>query len=115
MIDEKELARACAADEDVLRNLRSHGDVETEVRPVDLRFVGRSERIRALQGKIEGQGIWIVIQIVPVSDEDIALDVQCDSTTESAAIRTLTKSALELSAEFAVEYDGWGTVIRRAH
>ena len=98
-----------AADADVLRSLHENGDVPSISRPVDVRFVGGAAEIGRLQNAVGALG-WRILQRVPLDDGQEALDVQRDQTTDRAAILTLTKAALSLEAQFAVRYDGWGTV-----
>lgn len=98
-----------AADADVLRSLHENGDVPSISRPVDVRFVGGAAEIGRLQNAVGALG-WRILQRVPLDGGQEALDVQRDQTTDRAAILMLTKAALSLEAQFAVRYDGWGTV-----
>lgn len=108
-IDATRVEAEMAADSDVLKSLERNGDVPTVKRPVDLRFVGQAGNIARLQNDIGTLG-WRVVQRVPVDGGEIALDVQTEQTTDRAAIRELTETALRIEAKYGVRYDGWGTV-----
>ncbi|HEY1631122.1 MAG TPA: ribonuclease E inhibitor RraB [Rhizomicrobium sp.] len=111
VIDPARLAGTLTSDADVIRSLRENGDVATIVRPVDVRFIGDAAKIPLL-GELQKAG-WRLIQILNLDDGRQALDVQYDLTTEVAALRALTEAALRIEVDWDVEYDGWGTVIRR--
>ena len=98
-----------AADAAVLRSLKKSGDMPNIVRPVDVRFVGSAANIGTLQQAIGSMG-WRVVQRVPISAGEEALDIQRDQTTSLDAIRALTETALSIEVQFGVRYDGWGTV-----
>ncbi|MEZ0133243.1 MULTISPECIES: ribonuclease E inhibitor RraB [Novosphingobium] len=98
-----------AADGDVLRSLNENGDKPFIIRPVDVRFTGSTQEIKALQKAISSLG-WRIVQCVTIDTGEKALDVQRDQTTDRDAIRALTETALRLEAKFNVKYDGWGTV-----
>lgn len=108
-VDRQRLQAELAADADVLRSLHSNGDVPSIIRPVDIRFVGPTDKVRLLEQKIGSLG-WRVVQRVPLDDGSAALNVQRDQATDAIAIRRLTEAALQIEAQFSVHYDGWGTV-----
>lgn len=108
-VDLQRLNAELAADADVLRSLRSNGDVPSMIRPIDVRFVGPTDNVRLLEQKNGSLG-WRVVQRVPLDDGSEALDVQRDQATDTIAIRRLTEAALQIEAQFSVHYDGWGTV-----
>src|ERR1700683_1501732 len=107
-IDAARLASELAADADVIRSLRENGDIQSVVRPVDVRFVGDETKISNLRQKIEMAG-WRIIQVVHLEDGEAALDVRRDQTTDAVALRELTETALQIEAISSVHYDGWGT------
>lgn len=107
-VDPDRLAAELAADGDVIRSLRNNGDEPTNVRPVDVRFVGAADSIERLRQAAPEMG-WRVIQTVAQDDGSTALDLQRDQTTELPVLTALTKEALQLEAAFGVRYDGWGT------
>ena len=108
-IDAARIDAEMAADAAVLDSLKLNGDVPTIRRPVDVRFVGRPENISKLQEEIATSG-WRVVTTAPTDGGEIALDIQTDQTTDHAAIRGLTETALRIEAKYGVRYDGWGTV-----
>jgi hypothetical protein len=108
-IDTARIDAEIAADAAVLDSLKLNGDVPTIKRPVDVRFVGRSANIAKLKGEIGSVG-WRVVREIPTDAGDVALDVQTEQTTDPAAIRRLTETALRVEAQYGVRYDGWGTV-----
>jgi hypothetical protein len=108
-VDPERLAAELRADEDVVRSLKSNGDVPTAIRPVDVRFRGREAQVKEFSGHVAGEG-WLVNQIVPLDQHEWALDITRKQTTESAVLRALTLWALEIEARFGIEYDGWGAV-----
>ena len=111
-IDPQRLEAELAADTDVLRSLRENGDVSSIARPIDVRFVGNAESVGSLEQQIGSLG-WHVVQRVPLNDGSEALDVRRTQTTDLAAIRALTETALQIEARYGVHYDGWGTVARK--
>ncbi len=114
IIDRDRLEAELKADADVVRSLRENGDVESVVRPVDVRFVGDETKITNLSHNIEGLG-WRVLQVVQLEAGKAALDVQRDQTTDAAALRELTETALRIETASGVDYDGWGTIAQRSH
>ena len=108
-VDPQRVERELAADADVLRSLRENGDGSNVLRPVDVRFVGAVADVTALETEIGAMG-WRVLQRVSLDDGSEALDVQRDQSTDTAAIRRLTETALEIEGRYRVRYDGWGTV-----
>lgn len=108
-IDPARVEAELAADADVLRSLNENGDKPAIIRPVDVRFVGSAANIARLQ-KAVGLIGWRIIQRAPIDGGEEALDVQRDQTTDLAAIRGMTETALGLEAKFNVRYDGWGTI-----
>ena len=111
-LDPKRLEDNLRADADVVRALRSNGDIETIVRPVDVRFVGKFIRIQRLRREITQRG-WRFIQIVESTGGEYALDADRQQKTDQISLRELTEAALKIEIEFGVRFDGWGTVAQR--
>lgn len=108
-LDPARLEAEVAADADVLRSLQENGDVPSIARPVDVRFVGDTEAVDNLQKAVPAMG-WRIIQRVTLDGGEEAIDVQRNQPTDRASILALTEAALRFEAQFAVRYDGWGTV-----
>ena len=108
-VDPERFARHIASDADVLRSLADNGDDPSVERLVDVRFVGPRRAISALETKIDDFG-WAVVERVQYDDGTDALDVQRKQKTDPHTIRKMTEQALQIEAQFAVIYDGWGTV-----
>jgi Regulator of ribonuclease activity B len=100
------------ADANVIRALRERGDIETIVRPVDVHFVGKTGKVAALCETVKQLG-WRIFQPVQSDCEKVAIDIQRDQTTDVAALRQLTETALKIASDAGVEYDGWRTSVRR--
>jgi hypothetical protein len=111
-IDSARIEAELKADADVLRVLGENGDVPSIVRPVTVLFVGDETKIANLSRKIEASG-WRILQLFQREAGIAGLEIERDQTTDSAAIRELTETALRIEVDAGVDYDGWGTVAQK--
>jgi hypothetical protein len=111
-LDPTRLEAELNADQNVVRVLREQGDVPSIRRAVDVRFVGSPAEIERARALTAADG-WTEVQTVELEDGAIALDVQCEQTTDEEALRDLTIQALRFETASGARYDGWGTVAQK--
>ncbi len=108
-VDRERLEEECAADADVLASLKENGDVSSIARPLDVSFLGTREALDRLAGSASEFG-FSVLEVEESEEGELSLFLECNQTTDAAAIRALTEKCLQIEIMFEVEYDGWGCV-----
>ncbi|WP_327194499.1 ribonuclease E inhibitor RraB [Novosphingobium beihaiensis] len=97
-----------AADLDVIRSLREHGDLAHIPRDVDVSFKGTIEALRRLEVASSNWGFRVLELIEGDEDGQPWLFLVRSQTTDEEAIQDLTMTYLQLEDSFGVECDGWG-------
>jgi len=97
-------------DLDVLRNLRSNGDLAHVVRPIDVSFRGPVEALRRLEAACSNFGFEVLEFVDADENGKPWLFLVREQTTDDEAIRDLTMTYLQIEDSFGVENDGWGCV-----
>jgi hypothetical protein len=108
-LDEARLKAERAADANVLSSLQSNGDCASEVRTIDLRFIGTESNVAEFSEQHSSFG-FTVIQFVKLQFSEIAIDVSVQSDTLASSIDRLTVNALKIEEHFDLRLDGWGTI-----
>lgn len=99
-----------AADLDVIRSLREHGDLPHVVRDVDVSFRGSIDALRRLEAASSNWGFSVEEFIEADEDGQPWLFLVRSQTTDEEAMRDLTMTYLQLEDSFSVECNGWGCV-----
>jgi hypothetical protein len=99
-----------AADLDVLRNLRSNGDLPHVPREIDVSFRGTLDALHRLQASASNFGFSTEELIESDENGQPWLFLVRTQTTEEDAIRDLTMTYLQIEDSFGVECDGWGCI-----
>ena len=109
-IEQKRWDEVWAADLDVIRSLREHGDLSHIVREVDVSFRGSIEALKRLEAASSNWGFSVQEFIEADEDGQPWLFLVRSQTTDEEAMRDLTMTYLQLEDSFGVECDGWGCV-----
>ena len=109
-IDPDRWNAAWEADLDVLRRLRSNGDLPHVLRPVDVSFRGTLEALRRLEAGCSNFGFEVLEFVETDEHGEPWLLLVREQTTDEDAIRDLTMTYLQIEDSFGVENDGWGCV-----
>ena len=110
IIDQDRWEAAWTADLDVLRILRSNGDLAHLPREIDVSFRGSVDALRRLAAASMNFGFLVQELIERDENGQPCLFLVRTQTTEEDAIRDLTTTYLQIEDSFGVECDGWGCV-----
>ena len=98
------------ADLDVLRNLRSNGDLPHIPRQIDVSFRGLIDALKRLKAAHSSFGFEVLEFIEADEQGEPWLFLARIQTADDDAIRDLTMTYLKIEDSFGVECDGWGCV-----
>ena len=99
-----------AADLDVLRNLRSSGDLPHVPRDIDVSFRGAVADLKRLEAICSNFGFSVLELLESDDNGQPWLFLVRHQTADEESIRDLTMTCLQIEDSFGVECDGWGCV-----
>jgi hypothetical protein len=99
---------AWAADQELLRSLKEHGDRPDLVRPIDVTFSGTAEALASLADGAGEFGFEIFERRDAQPGEEPQLVLVRNQAADGDAIRDLARTYLAIEDRFGVDCEGWG-------